>query len=288
MVNYSILEQSLIGQNPKETARKGIPRTNNEVLYHSFTDKRTFETGLTAAIQELFKVKPEAPKLLIISAHGIPRTGTLIDAGHFQLIDFWEFRNHFLVLPQNLVVYLSCCFGAYPSADAFQSGQGTHPIVIGPLVDITFQHANDFQNQLIAVLKRDATSTARIIDLANKFNHESRYRTQYQRRYVIGVLDQSKNRHPIEAAGSQLAAPVEQRHSFEIIGFSPPNFDSPYHCILRDVSGRKYLALTGAVIGLSKELVSLVGKTISAKFQIVQVREDDYISIELKQPRLMK
>ena len=181
-------------------------------------------------MRQLLCEPPEIQKVLIISAHGEPLTGTLLasrsgPSDEEELIDLWEYNDHFKVAPPNLTVFLSSCWGAYfEIARGIQKNARPCPVVIGPLVNVQFPHAQELQACLLRALdgiQLDATALAnRYGDLAGirrslapvfkKFNSR-RYRSAYHQRHVLGIHFAEGDFHPGRAVGMPAAAPVEVR-----------------------------------------------------------------------------
>lgn len=230
MIAYALIEQAELSRSTTQRASRGILSSYKKVHSGSFDGKIEFRLQLQAAMRALLCEPVEIQKVLIISAHGEPLTGTLLTSRsgpseEEELIDLWEYNDHFKVAPPNLTVFLSSCWGAYfEIARGIQQNARPCPVVIGPLVNVQFSHAQEMQACLLRALDGiQATETAPANtygELANmrkalapvfkKFNSRG-YRSAYHQRYVLGIHLSEGDFHPGRAVGMPAAAPVEVR-----------------------------------------------------------------------------
>ncbi len=128
-----LLEQRELSDSPDTAcqgrSRRYLPPQRAWAQQYTFKGLQEFEVVLARAGQELLRTD-EQTKLLIISAHGEPHTGVQICVGNGELLDFWDYREYFRPLPSNLIIYVNCCFGLYPSAAALQGD--AIPLLVGP------------------------------------------------------------------------------------------------------------------------------------------------------------
>lgn len=230
MISYALIEQAELSQSSKQRASRGILSSYKNVHTGSFDGKAEFRLQLQAAMRQLLCEPGEIQKVLIVSAHGEPLTGTLLasrsgPAEEEELIDLWEYNDHFKVAPPNLTVFLSSCWGAYfEVARAIQQNAQPCPVVVGPLVNVQFPHAQEMQACLLRALggiqlKRTAPPN-RYGELASmrnalapvfkKFNGRQ-YRSAYHQRYVLGIHFSEGDFHPGRAVGMPAAPPVDVR-----------------------------------------------------------------------------
>ncbi|WP_186151999.1 hypothetical protein [Burkholderia gladioli] len=261
------------------------PQFENDPLSagHELKFKRTFRTtsefgqALREAITELHKLNDATPKLLILSTHGEGLTGTSLDTGT-ESVDLRTYQDYFGVLPNNLVVYLSACWGSYPStAGAIQSGSRVPPVV-GPHVDIIVDHANAFQTALLDLMDGGVPSTEVLNGLLNRFNEDATLRrNDYgNRRCIFGMWDSSGTFHPPEAPGAQLAAPVHEDGHFELIDLvRHDDSGDVIACIVINHVGEQYQANIGPILAaFNRDVASLVGESFDALYQVASKLPD--------------
>lgn len=120
-----------------------------------FTDLRTLEDALAKAFEAIAQTSSQTSHLLILSAHGVERTGTALSVGHMQ-IDPWMAAHCFKALPENVIVFLSACWGAYPGpVGAIRRYPKNQPVIVGPVVQI-----NKSQNEKLLRSLVEAIETA--------------------------------------------------------------------------------------------------------------------------------
>jgi hypothetical protein len=119
-----------------------------------------FGTKLIGALAALHKSPPEVPRLLIISAHGIARTGTALRALESEsssiatTVDLAEYQRYFRVPPAHLHVLLNVCWGAYPSALNVATLAEPRPFIFGPVTNIRIKDIQKAQRRLFELLQR--------------------------------------------------------------------------------------------------------------------------------------
>lgn len=270
MTSCAIIEQANIS---KDT---GLLSTNaaggHEVVFKAtYASGKDFGCVLAAAIKKLHGLTIDQPKVLILSAHGIPLTGTNLAAANDEQINLWKYAEYFSCLPPNLVVYVSACFGLFPSAAVIQSDKRNIPYVIGPIVDIVFEHANNFQQDLLDAVGAGHLSRRTLFHLIRRRNKDIELRNlQYGgRRWLFGMYDTSGYFFPRGAIGGQLAAPVEQRMTFiirELICRGDER--AAVACIVEDEQGNLLHANLGPLLHLAPNVEELRGKRFSARYQV--------------------
>jgi hypothetical protein len=238
----------------------------------TFGTKSQFGDALRDAIAALLQLGDAMPKVLIISTHGEELTGTRLDTGT-GTVDLWEYKDYFGVLPNNLVVYLSACWGGYPTtAGAIQSGARV-PAVVGPLVDIIVSHANAFQTALLELLNAGMPTTDALNHLIGRYNDDKTLRRDHygDRRWLFGMWDSLANFHPAAAAGAQLAAAVEDDGHFELIELVRHGESGEViACVVVDHCGNKFQANVAPIIDAADgDPESLIGMRFDAPYQVV-------------------
>lgn len=220
--------------------------------------------GFTGGYEE------EEQKLLIISAHGIPKTGTLVFASYFEQINWYEFSPYFKVLPKNLVIYISACFGIYPLANAIRDKSLSPPFIIGPLVDIRFDHANEIQRKIITKMSEGKVTKNWIEQTISTFNDPNRYPTSYGGRFVLGFYDKDGQFFPQEAIG-QFAGPVETNGNFTIHRKISVNgsSDATHFILMNKEDGKLYRILISDLIEVPEDLDLAIGASFKAGYQVV-------------------
>jgi len=268
MTDYAVVEQAAIALNKKQSASKQSKHTHRLIHEVAYVDESDFGSAMERAIRAIFSLPDERPKALILSAHGIPLTGTNLEASSGKEINLWHYSNHFTALPANLVVYVSACFGGYPSMGAIQRGYHT-PYVVGPLVDIRFEHANEFQLALLDLMEDSGASRRTLYRLIRRFNSDDKLRAQcYGRRQLFGMHDVFGNFFPRSAIG-QLAAPVESEKRFTVVDFvRRGESGNPLACVIEDDCKVRYQANLGPLLTPGEDTDKLVGRKFSATFQV--------------------
>lgn len=122
-----------------------------------FETEAEFETAMREAFERMHRAteKPALRHLLIISAHGKQGTGTHVRLERRR--EAFDLRRHaamFEMRPREIVVFISACWGAYPSiVQAVRSGVASpKPITIGPIVNIHPKHANLLQRRIVKTM----------------------------------------------------------------------------------------------------------------------------------------
>jgi hypothetical protein len=231
LIAYALIEQAELSRSPAQSASRGILRAYKKAHSGSFEGRLGFVQQLDIAMRQLFLEPVEAQKVLIISAHGVSLTGTLLVSRSVpdeeeELIDLWEYNHYFKVSPPNLTIFLSSCWGAYfGAAEALQYQANPCPVIVGPLVNVQFLLAEQMQADLLRAL--DGIPTAlptqfagvgkltpvrqALTMLFKKYNSR-KYRAEYAQRFVLGIHFKIRDFHPKRAVG-QLAQAVEKANT---------------------------------------------------------------------------
>ncbi|RQP98893.1 hypothetical protein [Burkholderia stagnalis] len=215
MTHYAIIEQYGIQKNggQSEIYDKGV--TGHVCVY-----KRTYRLGgefdecIEEACAALSGVAKDLPKLLVISAHGHERSGDLEipgqkDDGDEKSICLWQHASAFQPIPDQTVVHLSSCFGAYPNALAIQYAPDSAPPIIAPLVNINFDDATALHTALLNYMNERGIGDAGLREFVDQQQEVLSIHDTYCGRYVVGLIDRIGTQHPPGAVG-QLAAEVER------------------------------------------------------------------------------
>lgn len=299
MIKCAIIEQKL----EKIDCGSSMTESVEPDKRFAFEGAAQFSIELTKAIQHLIRNEGEQSddnlvRLLVISAHGMEKTGTELDAGLDESVDFDMLREYFYVLPANLVIYLHVCWGTFPAAAAMTSGISGVPIVVGPLVAIYKTNSEEFLAELRKSLSNGISvdEIRKIIDAWNSDrNNHSRYGTDH----IFGMHLADGGFHPEDARG-HLAAPIEPREDFEICSFQLVNDLPNAHCVLRSKERPdvEYLTPTSNIpfpgegnIDLNKfDVNPYIGWKVSSRYQKVDetLKQLDYCSIVLVNPKIRK
>lgn len=215
MTHYAIIEQYRIQNDVSQSAIYA-----NDVTGHVCVYKRTyvrddeFDKCIEEACAALSEVAKDLPKVLVISAHGHKLSGDLEIPGQKVegdevSISLWQHANAFQRIPDQTVVHLSSCFGAYPNAIAIQSRPRSTPPIIGPLVNISFHDATTLHTDLLNYIDERGIGDAELREFVDQQQQALSIHDPYRGRYVIGLIDCTGAQHPQGAVGSQLAANVE-------------------------------------------------------------------------------
>ncbi|MBN3783253.1 hypothetical protein G3O06_37895 [Burkholderia sp. Ac-20345] len=248
-----------------------LPAAHDLKFAGTFGTKSQFGDALRDAIAVLHELDDAMPKVLIISTHGKGLTGTHLDTGT-GTVDLWEYKDYFGVLPNNLVVYLSACWGGYPTtAGAIQSGARVPPVV-GPLVDIIVSHANDFQTELLDLLNTGMPTVDALNGLIGRYNDDEtlRHDDYGDRRWLFGIWDGSGAFYPEAAPGAQLAAEVVDDGSFRLLEIvRDVESGEAIACVVKDQTGKKFQANMAPILDFAGEdPASLIGAWIDAPYQV--------------------
>jgi len=211
-----LLEQKSLSVQRKQTANVGLIAKARLLAFKAYRDEPSFERGLREALGKLIAMDDESPKLMVVSAHGKPLTGTHLESDTGDVINWHFFESHFKVLPKHLIVFLSACFGAYPSSLAWQAKSDNKPILVGPMVNIQMKHANEFQDALLNAMCASADLESSIQAAVDHFN--KRHFQYYQERTVLRLIRSNGVCHP-RMDGTQLAADGYDKKRFYIRGF---------------------------------------------------------------------
>lgn len=248
-----------------------LPAGHDLKFTQTFGTKSQFGDALHGAIAALLPLDDAMPKVLIISTHGEELTGTRLDTGT-GTVDLWEYKDHFSVLPKNLIVYLSACWGGYPTtAGAIQSGARVPP-VIGPLVDVIVSHANAFQAELLDLLNSGMPTTDALGRLIDRYNDDKTLRRDDygDRRWLFGMWDCAGNFHPGAAAGAQLAAAVVDDERLKLVELvRHGEADEVIACVVENQSGERFQANIAPLLDAARgNPESLVGVEFDAPYQV--------------------
>ncbi|WP_186095807.1 hypothetical protein [Burkholderia gladioli] len=248
-----------------------VPSTGHELKFaRTFWTATEFRDTLCDAIVALHRIDEATPKLLVISTHGKELTGTHLLAG-LEPIDLATYGQYFGVLPKNLIVYLSACWGGYSSpASAIQSGT-CPPIVVGPLVHIGKTIADTFQAALLDLLEAGVPSASDLECLIARFNDDETLRANYYGHCLFGMWDNARLFYPAEAADWQLAAPVESVGAFCLL--EPVRYGASGEVIawvvVEEQSGEKFQANIPGIFDLAPgDPKALIGARFNAPYQV--------------------
>jgi hypothetical protein len=277
MTCYAVVEHSDLLSGKKLSA-SGKRKNSRHCMICSeeFEYEHEFGRALMRAVEALHaKELDAAPKLLVISAHGKPRTGTDLEAAGDGQINLWEFRDYFSVLPPNMVIYVSACFGGYPAVAHIQSDKRHTPFIVGPLVDIEIQDANAFQEALLDLMDNGSISRSGLYRLVRRFNKARHRAHRYGRReWLFGMYDTHGFFFPRRSIGAQLAAPVEPKTLFRIVEVVRGDAGHIVGAILADDRGVRRRAIIEDVIDVSDSIEGLIGKRITASYQVTHTSEE--------------
>ncbi|VVD62994.1 hypothetical protein PPN31114_00200 [Pandoraea pneumonica] len=215
MTYYAIIEQRCI---QKDGSQSEIYEKN--VAEHVCVFKGMYRLGeefdkcVEEACAALSKVAKDLPKVLVISAHGHKLSGDLeipgrIVDGDEVSISLLRHANAFQSIPDQTVVHLSSCFGAYPNAITIQRARHSAPPIIGPLVNINFDDATALHTALLNYVNGRGIGDAQLRAFVDHQQQALSIHDPYCGRYVIGLIDSTGAQHPQGAVGGQLAAEVE-------------------------------------------------------------------------------
>lgn len=246
---HVIEEMSLPG-----TAYSAIPPSgrfiSGQMHTAKFHDARSLERCVFDAIGRMHQPVPgtawsvianveadaDAPRhLLVISSHGRERTGTELSAKSESINAHLIDQRLFQIRPENLVVFLSACWGAYPSfVQAARSGDWRVPTVIGAIVPIHPRDANMLQKQIVRVLCETGHSEAALMCLVRKTNR--RLRGRYPADPFRIVLRSGKS-YPREGSAG-LAAPILRVREFMVVALQNWSAGQPTCAVLLGADGR--------------------------------------------------
>lgn len=154
--------------------------------------------------------------LLVLSAHGVDRTGTALRLQDSNLSAHLIPMGLLQVRPANLVVFLSACWGAFPAYVDYVRIGGYHPpTVLGAIVAVHPRHANELQKRIVQSLCQHGHDEARLALLVRDANRALRDR------YPVGpfrIVLRNGRRYPKRAG---LAATELRTRKFLIVAVQP-------------------------------------------------------------------
>lgn len=275
MVRCVIVEHEHVSEKKQELAIRGVPPEISPVVLN-YVNRETFAQAIAQAIATLRDGAEQEPKVLIISGHGVPLTGTDIDSDGVRANDIrlWTFDQLFSDLPPNLFIYMSACFGAYPAATALQSDDEHTPYVLGPGVDIRFEHANLFQREFLQLIAAGAglPSAAELRGLVDKFNANQNLRNmQYGgREFLFVMYEKDGSVYPEGFTGNQLAAPTKPKKIVVVEKLIRRGANNcPVACIVEDESGHRQFATLSALADLKEDHEDLLGIRVAITYQLL-------------------
>jgi hypothetical protein len=113
------------------------------------------EEQLVQSVMQAFKAmltsEAGVRHLLVLSAHGGPGTGTLIEVAPGTLVRLDKHAGLFEIRPPGLVTFASACWGGYPSViQALRAGDRSEsPFIVAPVVPVHPDDANELQRRLV-------------------------------------------------------------------------------------------------------------------------------------------
>jgi len=206
----------------------------NHLLLHNgkFKDEHEFQQELLKIFKKIFnnsnEQKPQDQiHLLIISAHGKPRTGTELCISGEKSFDLTQYSDYFKIFPDNMFVYISACWGAYPLIiEAIRSKSDNPPILIGPLIPIDQSQNIQIQNSIIDCLCcGDCNYEKSLIQVVESLN-KSKYLSYYDQ-LAVRIVTKNGNMIPGSEAVS-LSAKVEERKKYLIVSIQSTSTSIKY------------------------------------------------------------
>ncbi|MFP3588582.1 hypothetical protein SCB29_33860 [Paraburkholderia sp. SIMBA_055] len=253
-----------------------LPAAHDLRFAKTFWTTSQFGEALRDAITALHRLDDATPKVLIISTHGEELTGTRLDTGTGS-VDLWQYKHCFGVLPNNLVVYVSACWGGYPSAAAaIQSGTRV-PHVVGPLVDTSVSLADAFQTALLDLVDGGMPSTAALNRLIGRFNSNEKLRREHYGNVpsLFGMWDVFRVFSPQAAVGAQLAAPVNDGVRFKFCELVRLDESGEAIACVLELCGEKFQAnVTPFIDAANGDPSVFIGAQFDASYQFVSDLED--------------
>lgn len=258
-------------------------RTNklerNPLLKESllFSSAREFERNLHRimnSIRSCYQDKPNDTYLLIISAHGKPQTGTLLEANPEESINLRLYSDFFNDAPRKFVVYVSACWGLYPSVIDALTHKAT---IIGPIINISGKHNKEMQDRIIGILltsKECEEYESAFCRLKDELDKKWQKNTDHPHPESVGIVKLDGTWIPPQEVGG-LSAPIRGMFNYRIVALQKTDcrYDNPTHVILWDTK-KLYWWIPVANIIAVKELTDIdpyewIGKyiTISAKIE---------------------
>jgi hypothetical protein len=230
-----------------------------------FHDLETFRRGFVKLMKAAAAIEaPDYRHLLIISAHGKPRTGTDLALEDGTGLDLFRVRDLFQVLPCRFTIYVSVCWGGYIRVRQALSAATPRPIFIGPLVNIGGDHSLALQDQLVDRLLAgdDALDLAR--NAVSEFNR--RHEDSYGRPVFCAELPDGEQ--VPESIEPGLAAPLENRRSYLVVASQRlrPGDPEPRKVVLWD--GQSYWQAWAAQLGQPVSAQELVGRVFKFRARV--------------------
>lgn len=209
-------------------------------------------------------------QLLILSAHGKPGTATDLAVGPSnESIDIRHFSSYFKNLPPKLVIYVSACWGGYPSFyQSFIVSQTSKPTTIGPLVSICGKHNIELQDKIIEVLSQHKDYEPKLCEVIQQFN--TKWKDAYPGKpYSVSIKTSDDKWVPPRGEGG-LPYPISGKNKYLIVALQRHACcfsDGPLSAVLWD--GVNYWQVPEIQTKLnSANPYALIGECIEARSSI--------------------
>ena len=184
--------------------------------YFPFSSNDSFRTSVVRAVEHLASVPADPRRLLIISAHGEPETGTHLAVGNAdEQIVLAEHEGLFAFPFRDLIIFVSACWGGYAAnVDLIcKASRSAPPFLVGPVVPIRDKHCVLLQNAIIDTLMKAEDPVAALPSCLEKLNED--YRSHYQGNWIRYV---APGADPVPAFGEEgLAASYTGKIKLRII-----------------------------------------------------------------------
>jgi hypothetical protein len=148
IVEEASLQGTRLSCVPKKNA---VPAGAVIATQNFFSTEDQLVGGVMRAFEAMLKAEGDLRHLLVLSAHGEPMTGTLVEVSPDVVVGLEKHGDFFKMRPAGLVVFASTCWGGYPSVlQALRTGDDTQkPFIVAPVVPIDARDANELQRRLV-------------------------------------------------------------------------------------------------------------------------------------------
>ena len=206
------------------------------LLRHLFGTESEFKGGLVKLFEKMSLnwASPQHRHLIIISAHGIPHTGTYLALSDGNTINLHCYEDYFKVLPKECVVFLSACLGGYPAPiQGIQGKADNKPTFIAPIVAINGPHNQKLQNEIIDALLKQVDYENYLIQSLDTLNNK--WQNAYFHKTAIRIVTKSGKWIPDQNTAGYAAEVEGQSYKYRIVAlqsyFLTPN-EAPLYAVL--------------------------------------------------------
>jgi hypothetical protein len=247
-----------------------VPATTPVGVVRASTNFFSSAPQLVRAVMDAFTAMlcvddDEVRHVLVISSHGEPMTGTLLEVAGGVQVALDEHANVFEIRPKGLVVLVSACWGGYPSVlRAVRANEITPPpLVVAPVVPIHARHVNELQQAMVDVIVREADMDGAIERVVRE---RDAMLTDAYGEHVFRIVRRDGTMIPPAGDGG-LAAEMQRAAAYRVLAVQrDPNAgqEPPGIAIVQGQDGRYWRVNVSAISDAADEdsVYDLVGRAL--------------------------